>query len=53
MTLFLSLIILAMVLGLIGAVVGGLLWLLVIAVVLFVADLFYGYRRLRGGRPVR
>ncbi|MEC3998804.1 hypothetical protein VSR01_37110 [Actinacidiphila sp. DG2A-62] len=53
MTLFLSLIILAMVLGLIGAVVGGLLWLLVIAVVLFVADLFYGYRRLRSSRPVR
>jgi hypothetical protein len=55
MTLFLFVIIVAMVLGLIGAVAGGLGWLLAVAVVLFVADLLYGFRRLRRQRrrPVR
>jgi hypothetical protein len=47
MNLFLLLIIVAIVLGLIGAVVGGLGWLLAIGVIVFVADLAYGYHRLR------
>jgi len=46
MSLFLLLIIVAIVLGLIGAVV-GLSWLLAIGVIVFVADLTYGYYRLR------
>lgn len=55
MTLFLFVIIVAMVLGLIGAVVDGLAWLLAIAVVIFLADLFLGFRRMRHRRrrPVR
>jgi uncharacterized membrane protein YgdD (TMEM256/DUF423 family) len=53
MTLFLMLIIVAMVLGLIGAVAGGLGWLLVIGILVFAGDLLYGYRLLRGRRPVR
>jgi hypothetical protein len=52
MTLFLLLIIVAIVLGLIGAVVGGLAYLLAIGIVVFVLDLLYGYWRLRR-RPVR
>jgi hypothetical protein len=50
MTVFLLGIIVAMVLGLIGAVAGGLGWLLAVAVALFVADLLYGLRRLRRTR---
>ncbi|HEY5835336.1 hypothetical protein [Streptomyces sp.] len=55
MTLFLFVIIVAMVLGLIGAVADGLGWLLAIAVVIFVADLLLGFLRLRHlrRRPVR
>ncbi|WP_329173555.1 hypothetical protein [Streptomyces sp. NBC_01477] len=55
MVLFLLLIIVAMVLGLIGAVVHGLLFLLILGIVLFVADLAYLGRRWRrsGRRPVR
>jgi hypothetical protein len=47
MTVFLLLIIVAIVLGLIGAVAGGLGWLLAIGVIVFVADLVYGFYRLR------
>ncbi|MFC4031113.1 hypothetical protein ACFO3J_06465 [Streptomyces polygonati] len=47
MSLFLLLIIAAIVLGLIGAVAGGLGYLLVIGVVLFALDLGYGFWRLR------
>lgn len=53
MTLFLLLIIVAIVLGLIGAVAGGLGFLLIIGILVFAADLLYGYRLLRGRRPVR
>jgi hypothetical protein len=52
MTLFLLLIIAAIVLGLIGAVASGLMYLLVIGVVVFVLDLAYGFWRMRH-RPVR
>lgn len=49
MSLFLLLIIVAIVLGIIGVVVHGLLYLLAIAIVLFVADLaFFGLRWSRG-----
>jgi hypothetical protein len=47
MSVFLLLIIVAIVLGLIGAVAGGLGWLLAIGVIIFVADLAYGFYRLR------
>jgi hypothetical protein len=45
MVLFLLLVIAAVVLGIIGAVANGLLYLLVIGVVLLVADLIYGAMR--------
>jgi hypothetical protein len=54
MSLFLFLVLVAVVLGLIGAVAGGFGYLLVIGVVLFAADLVFGYWRLRRRpRPVR
>jgi len=51
----LLLVLLAVVLGLVGAVVKGLLYLLVIGVVAFVAALVLGTLRLRSGgrRPAR
>lgn len=56
MALFLSFVIVAMVLGLIGTVVHGLGYLLVIGVAVFVADLIFlavhGVRRARR-RPLR
>ncbi|MFJ2935102.1 hypothetical protein ACIO8G_20320 [Streptomyces sp. NPDC087219] len=55
MTLFLALIIIAIVLGIIGAVADGLLFLLIIGIVLLVADLIYITMRMRRAarRPVR
>jgi hypothetical protein len=55
MVLFLLLVIVAMVLGLIGAVVHGLLFLLIIGILLFVADIAYLAMRWRrpGRRTVR
>ena len=47
MSLFLLLVIVAIVLGLIGAVAGSLGFLLVIGIVVFAADLVYGFLRLR------
>ncbi|WP_175438997.1 hypothetical protein [Streptomyces vilmorinianum] len=47
MTLFLVLIIIAIVLGIIGATADGLLFLLIIGIVLLVADLIYVAMRLR------
>ncbi|GHH84064.1 hypothetical protein GCM10018781_72650 [Kitasatospora indigofera] len=49
MVLFLFLLLLAMVLGIIGAVAHGLLYLLIIAIALFIADLTYAGLRLRRG----
>ena len=49
----LFLIIVCIVLGILGAVVKGLLWLLVIAAIVFVATLIFGGIRLRGGRSAR
>lgn len=53
--LFLALVIVAIVLGLVGAVAHGLAFLLVIGIVLFAADLAYLALRWRrsGRRPVR
>jgi hypothetical protein len=45
---FLFLIIVAIVLGLIGAVAGGLAWVLALGCAVFVADLAYGWLLLRG-----
>jgi hypothetical protein len=55
MALFLLLLLLAVALGLVGAVVKGLIYLLVIGGVVFVAALFLGVVRLRrsGRRPAR
>ncbi|MFG2862281.1 hypothetical protein [Streptomyces sioyaensis] len=50
MTLFLSLIIVAVVLGIIGAVVAGLGYLLVIAIVLFVATIAVAAQRWSRGK---
>jgi hypothetical protein len=48
MSVFLFLIIVAIVLGLIGAVAAGLVWLLAIGCVVLAADLVYGWLLLRG-----
>ncbi|QNS05496.1 hypothetical protein [Streptomyces xanthii] len=56
MTLFLALIIIALVLGLIGATADGLLFLLIIGIALFAADLIYITLRMRHSahhRPIR
>jgi hypothetical protein len=55
MNVFLFLIIVAFVLGLIGAVAEGLAWVLAIGCLVFAADLVYGWFLLRGrsGRPLR
>ena len=54
MTVFLLLIIVALVLGLIGAVASGLGYLVVVAAVVFAADLVLGFVRLRRrSRPLR
>lgn len=51
MTLFLALIIVAMVLGIIGAVADGLFFLLVIGIVVLLADVVYhGLRWRHSGR---
>lgn len=47
LALILFLVIVWIVLGIIGAVVHGLIWLLVIAAVLFLATLVFGGTRLR------
>jgi len=56
MALFLFVIIVAIALGLVGAVVKGLFYLLIIGVVLFLADLVFGGIRMgrrKGARPAR
>ena len=47
---FLLLIIVAMALGIVGFVVKGLLYLLIIGVIVFLVDLIFFGARLRGGR---
>ncbi len=51
--LFLLIVIVAIVLGLVGVVVKGLLFLLFIGIVVFLAGLLFGALRMRrrGGRP--
>ena len=56
MALFLFIVIVAIALGLVGVVVKGLFYLLIIGVVLFLADLVIGGIRMgrrRGARPSR
>jgi hypothetical protein len=53
LSLILFLIILWIILGIIGAVVHGLFWLLIIAGVLFIGTLVFGGTRLGGRRTVR
>lgn len=50
MVLFLLLVIAAIALGIVGFVVNGLLYLLIIGIVVFVADLVFLGARLRGSR---
>jgi hypothetical protein len=53
LSVILFLIILWIVLGIIGAVVHGLIWLLIIAAVLFLATLVFGGSRIGRRRTVR
>ena len=55
MALFLLLILIAVALGIIGAVVKGLIWLLIIGVVVFLGAFIFGGARMRGRmrRPSR
>lgn len=55
MSLFLLLIVVAIILGIIGAVAEGLLYLLIIGIIVLVADLVYAAVRFRRGgrRPTR
>ena len=53
LALILFLILLWVILGIIGATVHGLIWLLIIAAVLFLATLVFGGSRLRGHRVNR
>lgn len=50
MALFLLIVLIAVVLGILGAVIKGLLYLLVIGVVVFLLNLLFAGWRLRGGR---
>lgn len=52
MVLFMALVIVAIVLGIIGVLAHGLIFLLIIGIVLFIADLVYlALRWRRSGRP--
>ncbi|MFD9692528.1 hypothetical protein ACFXPX_16065 [Kitasatospora sp. NPDC059146] len=53
MALFLFIVLIAVVCGFVGALVKGLLWLLVIGAVLFVAALVFGGMRLGRRREAR
>jgi hypothetical protein len=56
MALFLLIIIIAIALGILGVVLKGLFWLLIIGIVIFLLNLVFGGLRLgrrRAGRPAR
>ncbi len=56
MALFLFIIIIAIVLGILGVVLKGLFWLLIIGIVIFLLNLLFGgirYGRRRGSRVPR
>jgi hypothetical protein len=53
MALFLFLILVAVVLGIIGAVVNGLFWLLIIGVIVFLLAFVLGARMMSAGRRQR
>jgi hypothetical protein len=56
MVLFLFIIIIAIVLGILGVVLKGLFWLLIIGIVIFLLNLLFGgirYGRRRGSRVPR
>lgn len=50
MAIFLLIVLIAIVLGIIGAVVKGLIWLLIIGIVVFLIDLLVAGSRMRGRR---
>jgi hypothetical protein len=53
MALFLLIILIAVVLGILGAVIKGLLWLLFIGIVVFLLAFVFGGAKLRGSRTHR
>jgi hypothetical protein len=53
MALFLFVIIIAIALGILGAVLHGLFWLLIIGIVLFLLNLIFGGMRLGKSRGTR
>jgi hypothetical protein len=53
MALFLFIILVAVALGIVGAVVKGLLWLLLIGIVVFLVNLVFAGARMRGRRVHR
>ncbi|MGI8760540.1 MAG: hypothetical protein ACR2LF_04440 [Jatrophihabitantaceae bacterium] len=53
MAVFLLIILVAVALGIVGAVVKGLFWLLIIGIVVFLLSFVFAGARLRGGRSRR
>ena len=53
MALFLLIIIMAIALGIVGVVIKGLIWLLIIGIVIFLANLVFGGIRLGKRRGTR
>jgi hypothetical protein len=53
MALFLLIIIIAIALGIVGVVIKGLIWLLIIGIVIFLANLVFGGIRLGKRRGTR
>lgn len=53
MAFFLLIVLIAVALGIVGAVVKGLLWLLVIGIVVFLLAVFFAGARFRGRRVHR
>jgi hypothetical protein len=52
MALFLFIVLIAVVLGIIGVAVKGLIWLLVIGIIVLLLDVFFAGSRVRGRRRV-
>jgi len=53
MALFLLIVLIAVALGIIGVVIKGLIWLLIIGIIVFLLNLVFAGTRLRGGRRRR
>lgn len=53
MTIFLLIVLIAVVLGIVGVVVKGLFWLLIVGIIVFLLDIFFAGSRFRGRRVHR